>query len=214
MQGATHTLIAGAGYLLIAPFLPATPLWTPILALPVALFPPPALVTHSLAFGVATLAGLLPDIDHPNASISQWTLGRVAGVRIRPFWVVSKIASLLWGHRGLTHSIYAIGAITLVALLLLLLTGLLPLSVGLVWGFTSHIMGDMCTLSGVALWHPHNPRKLHLLPVPLRFRTGTFPETVIAFAVLAVVVVWMLLLGNLGFFSSITSLAASGFFSF
>jgi inner membrane protein len=47
--------------------------------------------------------------------------------------------------------------------------------IGLVLGYGSHLLGDALTRSGVPLLYP-NPRRVHLLPKPLRLLTGSWGE--------------------------------------
>lgn len=52
---------------------------------------------------------------------------------------------------------------------------LIPLATLL--GCCTHVAGDACTDSGVRVLYPLSGWKLHLLPEPLAFTTGTRPET-------------------------------------
>jgi len=54
---------------------------------------------------------------------------------------------------------------------------LVPLAAAL--GCTTHILGDMCTVSGCPLAWPLSMREFHLTPRPLRFTTGHWPETLV-----------------------------------
>jgi membrane-bound metal-dependent hydrolase YbcI (DUF457 family) len=65
---------------------------------------------------------------------------------------------------------------------------LVPLAAAL--GCATHIVGDMCTLTGCPLAWPLTMREFHLTPRPLRFTTGKLAEHVI---------VTPLLLAALGF---------------
>jgi membrane-bound metal-dependent hydrolase YbcI (DUF457 family) len=51
---------------------------------------------------------------------------------------------------------------------------LIPLAVAL--GCCTHIAGDMLTESGCMLFYPAGRHRFHLLPRPLTFTTGTWPE--------------------------------------
>jgi inner membrane protein len=89
--------------------------------------------------GLAVAGSLLPDIDHPKS----WV-----GRRTRP---MSTALAAMLGHRGVTHSAFAV-----VALTLLLLHagyhrgGVLALAVG----YLSHLAADMLTPRGLRLAWP------------------------------------------------------------
>jgi membrane-bound metal-dependent hydrolase YbcI (DUF457 family) len=51
---------------------------------------------------------------------------------------------------------------------------LIPLAVFI--GCCTHIAGDMLTDSGCMLFYPYGKHRFHLLPEPLAFTTGTWPE--------------------------------------
>lgn len=94
------------------------------------------------ALAAATLGALLPDIDHPQS----W-----AGRKLR---VVSVPLALVFGHRGITHSLLAVaGAI---ALLAVMGTGGMAAPVAI--GYLSHLLADALTPSGVPLLWPSRRR--------------------------------------------------------
>lgn len=98
-----------------------------------------------LALGA--LAGLLPDLDHPESALG------------RRLWPLSAALNAFLGHRGFTHTVWF-------ALLLAFLPGaLLPLAgAGWRWavlaslaalaGALSHVLLDACTRSGVQPFSP------------------------------------------------------------
>lgn len=51
---------------------------------------------------------------------------------------------------------------------------LIPLAVFI--GCCTHVAGDMLTDSGCMLFYPYGKHRFHLLPEPLAFTTGTWPE--------------------------------------
>jgi membrane-bound metal-dependent hydrolase YbcI (DUF457 family) len=59
---------------------------------------------------------------------------------------------------------------------------LVPLAAAL--GCSTHVIGDMCTLTGCPLAWPLTMREFHLTPRPLRFTTGKLAEHVIVTPVL------------------------------
>jgi inner membrane protein len=84
----------------------------------------------------------------------------------------------LTGHRGATHWLLAALVVALpVAVFLGPRVGLY-----LAAGYLSHLALDMLTRSGVPLLGPFNKRRLHLLPTPLRVKTGGPLDHFIQFA--------------------------------
>lgn len=107
-------------------------------------------------------AALLPDVDHPNA---------VLRTKIGVF------GSLLFGrfsHRGITHSATALALVAVAALLMQ--SGTLALA--LVAGYASHLLADLLTMSGIALFAPFSARRVGLRWI----RTGGLVEEGIALA--------------------------------
>lgn len=89
------------------------------------------------------LGALVPDLDHPQSVLSN----RVGIVGL-PFRILS--------HRGVTHSIVAAAAI-------LLLAGMVPsewrpYAIAAALGYSSHIVLDGLTISGVPLLWPWSQR--------------------------------------------------------
>ncbi|MFI6322177.1 metal-dependent hydrolase [Nonomuraea sp. NPDC050556] len=100
MMGHTHAMTGAVAWLGLAPALSVLPLLnessryieTGIMATAMA---PTELVAGAI---VCAGAAMLPDLDHPSATIAQ-TFGPVT-------WVLSKIVAWLsGGHRGMTHSL-------------------------------------------------------------------------------------------------------------
>jgi membrane-bound metal-dependent hydrolase YbcI (DUF457 family) len=81
--------------------------------------------------------------------------------------------------------------------------GLSLISLAVLIGCSTHIVGDMLTDSGCMLGFPWSRHRFHLLPEPLAFTTGTRPEIMIVDPLLTVAV--LLLAGQVvdpGFLSS------------
>ncbi len=126
--------------------------------------------------GMAVLGSLAPDLDEP-----QSLLGKKLAVIAHPI-------KLLFGHRGFTHSLAALGLV-IVVLFGLFSAGYGPRpSYGLafVLGYAGHIASDWMTSSGTPLLWP-NPARQHS---PLPIRTGGVVEHVLAVGVGAVIV-WL-----------------------
>lgn len=118
--------------------------------------------SEPLAIAAAMLGALLPDIDHPYSRL---------GRKMRP---VSDLVALVFGHRGITHSLFAV-----LAMLLLLLQA--PQWFGyagaLAVGYLSHLAADACTPSGVPLLWPR--RRIFRVP-GVSIQTGSISEMVVA----------------------------------
>lgn len=167
--------------------------------------------THPLALVVAaTLAGPLPDIDHPGSTYGRYiplpgvvvSGGKMEGWRPqlgfhRPnagragrMYYGSRV---LW-HRGPTHSVFitALFGVLLWAVLHVLYPSLaLSVSLGATAGYLSHILLDLLNVSPLALWWPFRKRGVRFwFP---RIRVGSFAEKLIS-VVMAVAVV--ILAGN------------------
>ncbi len=119
------------------------------------------------------IGGLLPDIDHPNSSISY----RLPLLRLLTFWIP---------HRTGTHSLWAAG--------LMLLPGALihPLLFCFAAGYALHIAADMMTRKGVPVLYPITKNPLYLLPRGFRLVTGGFVEWMFRAAVILLFAVLLL----------------------
>ena len=93
------------------------------------------------ALGCALLGSLLPDLDSPKSGLG----------RFLPF--LSQPIERRWGHRTVTHSLLALGALAVALLPLGLYRG--AWYVALLIGYFSHLVLDCTTKSGVPLFHPH-----------------------------------------------------------
>jgi membrane-bound metal-dependent hydrolase YbcI (DUF457 family) len=135
----------------------------------------------AICAGAAILGALAPDIDAEDSTIKR-ELG-LAGT-------LTSFGLSLVGvkHRGLTH--YAITTVLVMVAAYLLGARLGWPDAGLAFGlgYLSHFLTDGMTKYGVPLWPG---RKVHLLPRPLRIRTGSFAETLVALAG-TMVLVWLL----------------------
>jgi len=127
---------------------------------------------------VSSLAALFPDIDHPESLV-----GRI-------FLPLSKYIQRKYGHRTITHSIFAILAVSL-ALSPLLIVGLL-LQVGkfptwyaaLVLAYSSHVFIDLFNKSGVRLFAPFSQKEYISFRTPeLRVLVSSWQEYVVLFVI-------------------------------
>ena len=118
-------------------------------------------------FAAAGFGSLLPDIDHP---------GSVVGRRL---WFVSIPVAMIFGHRGITHSLIAVVAISAA---IAWQTGSQQWIVALAIGYLTHLMGDWLTPSGVPFLWP-NRRKF---VSPIGFKTNSIAEKTCLVAMIAV----------------------------
>lgn len=97
-------------------------------------------------FSLAMLGATLPDIDHPESTV---------GRRVK--WLSYPIR-MLFGHRGITHSLFAVAGMFWLAFVF-----------GNVWlswlalGYLLHLVGDYLTDSGIPLFYPLSRRRHHFL---------------------------------------------------
>lgn len=152
------------------------------------------LVDKSIYYFAVGFGALLPDIDNARS-----TLGHKLGV-------ISKSIQRLAGHRTFFHSLLGLACGTLLALgleqvlsALLVQRGfvfpanyLMSSHIGLIgvfWGCVFHIAADALTEGGVPLFWPLKKR-YGFPPNPhWRFRTGTWPEFVIVWTLIILVMI-------------------------
>lgn len=176
MMGRTHVLIAGASWLALY----ARPA-SDVLAAPVLNVADSATLNVPLTLAVVAFGALLPDLDHPHATISEL---RVLG--IRAFAPIAYLAHAEFRHRGPLHSLLAAAGAFLLGVLLGGSLGVPQLGGALAWGYAAHIAADFFTEQGVPLLWPLSRAKLSA-PGPLAVRTGGFGE-----------MLYLLLVGVLG----------------
>ena len=128
----------------------------------------------------ASLLSLLPDIDHPES-----TIGRV----FRP---VSKKIQQKYGHRTITHSLFAIMVLSAALLPLLLLPRLLqwggPFWTGLygaaLLAFSSHIFIDLFNKSGVKFFAPFSQKEyISFRTTQMRILVSSWQEYILLFVI-------------------------------
>jgi membrane-bound metal-dependent hydrolase YbcI (DUF457 family) len=126
----------------------------------------------------ASLASLLPDIDHPESLV-----GRI-------FLPLSKHIQRKYGHRTVTHSVFAVLALSLALSPLLVLGLLLQVDkfptwyAALILAYSSHIFIDLFNKSGVRLFAPLSQKEYISFRTPeLRVLVSSWQEYVVLFVI-------------------------------
>ncbi len=131
-----------------------------------------AVPTESLNYFLAVLfiGSIFPDIDENGSYIGRRMI------------FVSLVLSLFIKHRGITHTILILLVYALIGIALhahYMYGWISWTTAGFILGNAIHIIGDMMTRSGVAILYPFYTGSLHLMPRPLRLRTGRIIEKAI-----------------------------------
>lgn len=106
---------------------------------------------------VGTVAGLLPDMDASESKIHHASKG------------FTRVGSLMFTHRGVTHTMWAALFFTLLSFLLFNFHPMVPLIV--FSGYMSHLLLDMLNKSGVRILLPMK-KKFRLVPRWMGFKVG------------------------------------------
>jgi len=162
--------------------------------------------THSfpallIALVLVGFGALLPDVDHSEGRLGNSRLFGIHFFRIFP-WLLGLIGALYkaltipitalfrlfgvrlrghgfranFGHRGVTHSMLALGLLVALGELPLFPWHWLHLGFLIGWGYASHLVADALTKQGVPLLWPLD-RRFGFPPFRLlRLTTGTFTE--------------------------------------
>ncbi len=160
-----------------------------------------SLPTLPLALVLVGFGALLPDVDHPEGRLVNSRLFGIRFFRIFP-WLLGLIGALYkmltlpvsfvfrlfgvrlrghgfranFGHRGITHSLLALGLLVALGELPLFPWHWLHLGLLIGWGYASHLLADALTKQGVPLLWPLD-RRFGFPPFRLlRLTTGTFTE--------------------------------------
>lgn len=132
---------------------------------------PVMISTGQLSVGTAVALGLgsvFPDIDHPKSFIGNRTKGISHGI------------GMVFGHRGLAHSI--LGTAIFLFLTGLLVSGLqLPTEWGdyFIVGYIAHLIEDSFSKTGVAWFQPLFNKRLQFGFKKIYYTTGKLSETII-----------------------------------
>ena len=136
---------------------------------------------------------LLPDIDHTKSIIGK------------AFYPIAKSISKSYGHRTITHSIFALIGITILASIIdAIYFNNSNLTLIVFFSFFSHLLLDMLTLQGIPLFYPvfKNPCVLPANP-ELRIRTGNLKQEGIALFIFSLMTIFMQDLFANGFWTTL-----------
>jgi len=126
------------------------------------------------------LGTAFPDIDEPESWIGRRTRG------------ISDLIKIIFGHRGITHTLIFILVFTLILIAINIFYGEKHffLSIfGFAFGMLGHIIGDAHTKSGIMLFYPFSKKRYYVLPKFLRFKTGGIKEQIFALFYSAIIMV-------------------------
>ena len=139
-----------------------------------------------LEVGAAVLGAMLPDIDHPRSKLG----------RLVPF--ISWPMAAVFGHRGVTHSLFAIVAMAAVAVFFGLQHAMV---LALAVGYLSHLVGDWLT-GGIPLFWPMERK----FAAPVTFPTDSIIEPV----AVAGLLVGLMYLAGIDHFTDLARLVTAG----
>ena len=158
-------------------------------------------VTRGLAWFVRLVSGGHRHGTHSLIGVAAFTAVAWAGFALRHSWpgkvilgvvIAAGLAAAADALRPGPATFEGVAGIGAAAAMCWTGYGLALVPVAAAVGTLTHVMGDMCTVSGCPLCWPATMREFHLLPPPLRFTTGKTAErwvvTPLLLAALAVLV--------------------------
>jgi len=128
---------------------------------------------NPITLAAGAFGALLPDIDHPSSTIG------------RRVWPVSLLISGVFGHRGITHSLFAVAAILGGAAFYQ--SSMPDWIIAMATGYLSHLAADWLTPSGIPLLWPN--RCKFASPHPIR--TGGIGEFMLTAGLVGGVYLWV-----------------------
>src|SRR3989344_7947276 len=121
-------------------------------------------ITDKLIFiFILTISSSFPDIDSDKSKIG------------RRFPIISKLINLLFGHRGIFHSIFP----PLILLFAFWYLNLFYIGLAVFIGYLTHLIGDSLTLEGINFLYPFSSFRIKGL-----IRTGSLIESLLFFILL------------------------------
>lgn len=136
----------------------------------------------SYPFHIAYVIGisfgsLLPDIDEPKSFIGRRSFGIANYVKNR------------YGHRGVTHSIFAWILVSLISFIYLS-----PLTVGISLGYFFHLLGDFFSVRSIPVLAPFNT---DYAKPPFAYKTGSLTEDILLYIFTFLLFYFVFILGQL-----------------
>ncbi|QSS99753.1 metal-dependent hydrolase [Pontibacillus sp. ALD_SL1] len=104
---------------------------------------------------------LLPDIDEPQSFVGRRSFG------------LSKHVKKRYGHRGITHSLFAW---MLVSVVIIIYPSFF--TVGISLGYLFHLIGDFFSVSSIPILSPFKSVRPKL---PITYKTGSFTEDILLY---------------------------------
>jgi len=154
------------------------------------------ILENKLLIAVVIIASILPDIDHTKS-----TIGKTA-------YPLAKFLQRHYGHRTITHSLLALGVLSLiVSLIQQAYCPETPITTVFSVAYASHLILDMITLQGIPLLYPFKRNPFVVPGNPnLRFQTNNVRHEMLAFSFFLVLGFSMKPLMANGFWTSYNSL--------
>ena len=129
----------------------------------------------AVAFGAT-----FPDIDEPHSYIG------------RKMPIFSHILSLFVEHRGITHTVLLISLYYIIVNFYATNLIYKIIGIGFIVGNVGHVIGDMTTRSGVAIFYPIYNENIGLLPKEFRYYTGSMVEYAVILPAFSVILFYQL----------------------
>lgn len=134
--------------------------------------------TDTLSLGTVSalaLGALFPDIDEPHSWIGCRTRG------------ISDILNTIFGHRGLTHSLFGLITVFLTIMLLITLTHFKAITgVYFMIGYALHLVEDSFSKTGIKWLLPLSDKNFQSGMGIFYYRTGRLVENLIFFSTLLI----------------------------
>lgn len=124
-----------------------------------------------------SFGSLLPDIDAPKSYIGRRSFG------------IANYVNSKYGHRGVTHSLFAW---MLISLLFIIYPS--PLTLGISLGYFFHLLGDFFSVRSIPVLAPFNTD--YARP-PFTYKTGSLTEGILLYIFTFLLLYFIFILGGL-----------------
>lgn len=115
------------------------------------------------------LGALLPDLDEPKSFIGE------------KIPIIPSVIKSIFGHRGITHSLLAVGCVFLIAFIIKK-----PILFGIALGYFLHLIEDNFSVSGIKWLIPFSNKSFKIPISFLTYKTGSLKEHLIFFIASAI----------------------------